>query len=72
MISKPPQYLDEIKYSIKAYKEKMVKKIKNKPQSQWLEGYDRDWMKIRKSYNSLEPNYEKKCYRIIWKSIHLK
>ncbi len=54
-----PESLNEIKYSIKAYKENMKKKIKNKTGNQWENGFEDDWAKILQNYNKYETDYGK-------------
>lgn len=54
-----PESLNEIDYSIKAYKEKIGKKLMNKSDNQWENGFEEDWAIILRSYNNGESNYGK-------------
>jgi hypothetical protein len=54
-----PESLNEIDYSIKAYKEKIGKKFMNKSDNQWENGFEEDWATILRSYNNGESNYGK-------------
>ena len=54
-----PESLNEIKYSIKAYKENIMKKIKNMSGNQCQDGFEGDWINILQSYNSNENGYGK-------------
>jgi len=59
-----PETLNEIKYSIKAYKENMLKKIKNMSGNQWQDGFEGVWIKILQSYNSGELGYGKSTLKL--------
>ena len=54
-----PESLNEIDYSIKAYKAKMRKEVKNKSNNQWEYGFEEDWVKILLNYNKGEKDYGK-------------
>lgn len=53
-----PELLNEINFSLKAYKENMTKLLEKRSNNSWAEGYEMGWGNILDRYNKGETNYE--------------